>query len=244
MTDENKGFEDGSTKVVHTAAESLKLNAVLKTKDGNPWKGNAKGLRMAYTDGYGPQTLQLHGGKFKADGLKIAANKAIWDTANALLPEVKEFMMDDDDEVEAPKVTITFTKKGGYWDATNLQKGHVGNAGTFKAGVDPAAAPSGGSGGGGYNPAGAIIGKIENWALEITIANKPAKGKVTLEDVRDTLKGFDADLVAEINELATGVYEEAYSNKKPAAKVNEPEEADDDDIPLEDVAEELDDVPY
>lgn len=237
MTDENKGFEDGSTKVVHTAAESLKLNAVLKTKDGNPWKGNAKGLRLSYTDGYGPQVLQLHGGKFKADGLKIAANKAIWDTANALLPDVKEFMMDDEDELEAPKVTITFVKKDGFWDTTNLEKGHVGNAGTFKAGQDTSKPAQSG---GGYNPAGQIIGKIENWAMQITIANKPAKGKVTLEAILETLEDFDPELISKINEAATNVYDVAYGKtSKPEAK--EPEPADEDDLPDD---EEDDDTPY
>ena len=147
MTDKNEETKtqlaDGSTKVVHTSAETLKLKAPLVTKDGVPWKGGAKGIRLGYTDQYGSQTLQLHGGKFAGEGLKIASNKEILDNCTKLLPMVKEFMMDDDGEVEAPKVTLKFIKKDGFWDCTGVELGHNGVAGAFAAGQEaqaPAAA--------------------------------------------------------------------------------------------------------
>ena len=219
MTEENKGYPKGTVKKVISELDTFKL----VTKIGVGATG--KGVKIVYEDGeYGAKTIKLPEGKFKGKALEVPVNKKLY---NEL--KVASNAYEENDE---QKFTLTFVKGDQYWDFQGIEAGEHGVAGIQGQG---GASNSGGSGGG-YNPSGAIIGKIENWALEMTIANKSAKGKVTLEDVYETLDNFDPELIKKINEAATSIYEEAYNgtSSKSANKAEpEPEEeelGDSDDL--------------
>lgn len=227
MTEEIKGYPEGSVKTVHVELDSFKLNG----KIGIGQTG--KGVKISYEEGQFGKTWKIPEGKFKEAALKVPANKKLWGE----LEKAFEAYEDDDEQT----FTVTSEKGAEYWNLTGIQVGEHGTQGVVKPGQEGVGS-GGSSGGGGYNPSGAIIGKIENWALEITIANKTAKSKVTLEDILETLEGFDADLIKKINEEATKVYEAAYNGSGGSSKPEEPEQASDEDI--EEGDDEDEDVPY
>lgn len=209
--EEKKGYPDGTTKIIHTTLDMLKLKAKIRTAEGKKI-GTGVGVKLVYTDPeYGSKTVQLPERKFQDEAAKVPANKNLWtDLQNAVAKD-----LEDED------VTLEFIKHNGFWDLRSVKEGHVGNAGIFKEGQ----AQTGGSTSGGYNPAGQIIGKIENWAVHITIANKTAKQKIGVEDVLETLESMDASVIKDINDAATKLYQSAFGGKAPS----KPEDTDSDD---------------
>lgn len=228
MTEENKGYPEGSVKTVITELDSIKMNAKIG------FGATGRGVKIVYEDAeYGAKDVKLPEGKFKGKALEVPTNKK-------LLKQLEEAIeaYDEDDE---QKFTLTFVKGEQYWDFQGIEAGEHGTQGVVKPGQESS---SGGNSGGTYNPAGAIIGKIENWALEITIANKTAKGKVTLEGVLETLEDFDEELISKINQAATNVYNVAFGKgaDKTPAKEDTPKQASKEDLEDEDIDE--DDVPF
>jgi hypothetical protein len=254
MTEENTnnsektGFPDGSTKVIHTRVETLKMKTNIKTMDGKPIGQTGKGVRLTYEDQYGTQILQLPEMKFGPNGMKVQANKDIYAGLQALQEPVKDYLNSDDDDAEGPEITLNFTKNNGYWDLTNLQLGHVGDAGV----VDPTKQKAGGS----YNPEGAIIGKLQNNAIELAIkqAGKDDSFDTVIKRAIAYLEGADASLYARLDVVAKAFYKattgasagqvqpvtkEANGATKPKATkatkadlVGEDDDMEDDDIPF------------
>lgn len=224
MTEEIKGYPAGSVKTSHVELEAFKLNGKIGVGQ------TGKGVKIVYEDGQFNKTWKIPEGKFKNNALKVPANKKLW----ADLEKAYEAFEDDDEQM----FTVISEKGNEFWELVSIQAGEVGTAGVVKP--NEGNSNSGGSGGG-YNPAGAIIGKIENWALEITIANKPAKGKVDLEAILETLEDFDPELISKINAAATNVYDVAYGKTSKAVE-KEPEPADDEDLLDDDDGD--DDIPY
>jgi hypothetical protein len=143
--------------------------------------------------------------KFGPNGMKVQANKDIYAGLQALQDPVKEYLNSDDDDAEGPEITLNFTKNNGYWDLTNLQLGHVGEAGV----VDPTKQKAGGSGGGGtYNPEGAIIGKLQNNAMELAIkqAGKDDSFDTVVKRAIAYLEGADASVYARLDVVAKAFY--------------------------------------
>lgn len=247
--EEKKGYPEGTVKTVHTRIETLKMKTDIKTADGRPIGQTGKGVKLTYEDQYGTQILQLPEMKFGVNGMKVQANKDIYAGLQALQGPVKEYLNSDDDDAKAPEITLTFTKGSSYWDLTNLQIGHIGTAGIF----DPTK-PQGGSGGS-YNPEGAIIGKLQNNALELAVKNS-SKGDDfddVVKQATEYLKNADASLYAKFDQAAKEFFRDIANGAgkkevlpsdepevkakreqkpKPKAAVIESEDDMDDDIPF------------
>lgn len=196
MSEDNKkdepivGYPKGSVKTIHSALDSFKLKAKID------FGQTKKGVKITYSDDYGGQKVQLPEGKFQGKALEVPANKALYEQ----LKTAKD-QWDEDDEGD---FTLTFLKGDQYWDFKEIVSGTVGVAGVLKAGET-----AGGSGGGNYNPAGAIIGKIQNNAMDLVI--KKATKTTSFDDLvnmaMEELEGATASLYAKFDIAAKAFYE-------------------------------------
>lgn len=235
MTEETKTDftpnPDGSVKIVHATLESIKLKAknMKNTFSGKLLGGHGEGIKiLATSKPQGPQLkgpIQLSKNLFEGKAGEMPDNIRILEACERAAEEGWE----DED------VTLTFTMKGGYWGLTNFEKGHIGYAKVYKPGEVVGAAPESKSGGGGYDPSGPIKGKIENWAVALTVANK-GKGAVTLEDVLETLEGFKPDTIKALSDAVDATYDATYGKGGGATKNAEkasteaPEPAEDEEL--------------
>lgn len=230
MSEEKKGYPEGSVKTVITTLDLFKL----KTKIGIGATG--KGVKIVYEDGeYGSKTVKLPENKFKDKALTVPQNKKLYEELKTSFAA-----FEDDDEQD---FTLTFVKGSEYWDFQGIQAGAVGTPGVLKPGQD---AGSTGGGGASYDGSAAAKGQIRNVALELasSVGTKPKSASELLDRAIAVLEdeGF-AEQYAAFMEASDEVYANlgkgTNAGQKPAEDDPTPSEApeadeedDDDDIPF------------